>query len=491
MNRGAQTRLHLPGLYLGLACVSVAGYLLVSRSGGYLGFPLDDAWIHQTYARNLAAQGQFAFVPGQPSAGSTSPLWTAALALGYALRLDYQLWTYVLGALLLGANAWLVHRLVAREWPAVRLAPMAAGAFVLVEWHLVWAAASGMETLLFSALALAVFALPVGRAALWAGLAAGLSVLARPDGLLLLPVAVGLAWLCGPRRLRATGATVIGFVLVFVPYLLFNYWLSGSAWPNTLYAKQAEYAVLLERPLVLRLLSVGVQPVIGAQALLVPGLLAAAWLAARRRQWPLLLAAAWLAASLAAYALRLPATYQHGRYLMPVIPFLLALGVGGTAGLLRPNALKPAARILSRAWLLAGLALAVAFWVIGAQAYRRDVQIIESEMVASARWISANTAVGSLVAAHDIGALGYFGERRVLDLAGLVSPEVIPLIRDEAGLREWLFAAGADYLLTFPGWYPELVHELDGHLLFTTGAPFSPAAGGENMAVYRWPSESP
>ncbi len=54
-----------------LAAASVAAY---ARAAGGAGFPLDDAWIHQVYARNLALHGQWAFVLGQPSAGSTSPL---------------------------------------------------------------------------------------------------------------------------------------------------------------------------------------------------------------------------------------------------------------------------------------------------------------------------------------------------------------------------------------------------------------------------------
>jgi hypothetical protein len=122
--------------------------------------------------------------------------------------------------------------------------------------------------------------------------------------------------------------------------------------------------------------------------------------------------------------------------------------------------------------------------LIGAWAYSRDVAIIESEMVATARWIEGNTPSDAVVAAHDIGAIGYFSDRELIDLAGLVSPEVIPIIRDELALTKHLDETGAEYLVTFPGWYPALT---DGRSpLFVTGSRHSPAAGGENMAVYTW-----
>ena len=105
-------------------------------------------------------------------------------------------------------------------------------------------------------------------------------------------------------------------------------------------------------------------------------------------------------------------------------------------------------------------------------------------MVATAHWVAANTEPGSLVGAHDIGALGYYGERDLVDLAGLVSPEVIPFIRDEARLGNYLDDQSADYLVTFPGWYPELVAR--SILVFQTDQVFSREMGGENMAVYGW-----
>jgi hypothetical protein len=149
-------------------------------------------------------------------------------------------------------------------------------------------------------------------------------------------------------------------------------------------------------------------------------------------------------------------------------------------------------RILSRAWTLAiGLVL-TAFWVMGAQAYAVDVQIIQTEMVRTAKWIASNTELEAVIAAHDIGALGYYGERPILDLAGLVSPEVIPFMRDEAKLKEWLDAQGADYVMTFPGWYATLVLSPQAEQVYTSAGTASQQAGGENMAVYRWrPADSP
>src|SRR5210317_1490371 len=81
--------------------VSMAVYLAASALHYRVGFPLDDSWIHLTYARNLALFGEWAFQPGKPSAGSTAPLWTALLSIGFFLKLAPYVWTYLLGVILL------------------------------------------------------------------------------------------------------------------------------------------------------------------------------------------------------------------------------------------------------------------------------------------------------------------------------------------------------------------------------------------------------
>ena len=84
---------------LAFAVILIAAiYLLTSRFMYAVGFPLDDSWIHQTYARNLALNGEWAFRTGIPSAGSTSPLWSALLAIGFLLNLSPYIWTFFLGS---------------------------------------------------------------------------------------------------------------------------------------------------------------------------------------------------------------------------------------------------------------------------------------------------------------------------------------------------------------------------------------------------------
>jgi len=320
------------------------------------------------------------------------------------------------------------------------------------------------------------------------GVLGGLLVLTRPEGLLLVGL-IFAAQAAQGSRLRGwldLAWSLAALAILMAPWLAFNWRVSGTLFPNTFYAKQLEYASLLEAiPLTQRLAQVFFAPLIGAQALLIPGLIVAAWALLRRisdpKAWPRLVPLAWVVAHLGLYGLRLPVTYQHGRYEMPVIPALIALGVGGTAALLRWDDTRLWPRVLSRAATLAIAIIQLAFVVLGARAYATDVAIIEGEMVQVAHWLEANAAPGDLVAAHDIGAIGYFARQPILDLAGLVSPEVIPFIRDEARLETLIRQRGAAYLVTFPSWYPRMTRGIQMTPTFAGSAQASP----EHLTVYR------
>jgi hypothetical protein len=512
------------------ACIAVA--LCLALAGG-AGFPVDDAWIHQDFARTLATTGHFAFQPGRGGAGSTSPGWVLLLVLPQLLTHgEPPLWLVVgwvalLGAVLLGslgvltgvAAGDLARRTGAGEH-VVRLVAAVAGLAVATEWHLVWAAVSGMETDLFALLALGLIVLANrGAQALWLGLLAGLTVAVRPEGgLVAALVLAGSAW-SGlrsdgdsesraemPRRARLARmverarAWLRGWLLPFavgagagvLPYLTLNLAASGHALPSTLYAKQASVAggaatlagvlgyarevgvvMVIVNPVLLAIAALaGVQPV---RALLRGR---AAWRARSRAEaagrgraagtaagsYPLgTLLWLWPVSLVAGYATHLPGAWQYGRYLMPALPPLLALAATWTAPLFqqlrRPLALIGGALLAAGALSLYG----------GARLYAGDVRAIDNYHVAAARWLRAHSPPGALVATHDVGAIGYFSGRPVLDMAGLVDPQVIPLVHDQAALEAYLVRRHVAYVVMRPDWFPPpelLAHDLAGHEVY-------------------------
>ena len=333
--------------------VSMLVYLAASALYNGIGFPLDDSWIHQTYARNLAIHGEWAFHPGKPSAGSTAPLWTALLSIGFFLKLAPYVWAYLLGALLLWGMGLLGEMALRRVSPAYRSRFPWVGLFLILEWHLTWSAASGMETLLHAFLVTMVLGMLMSgsRRFMTLGLLAGLSVWVRPDGITLLgPVAVYALAGVGPgkKRRRDLSLFLIGFASLFVPYLLFNLILAGTPMPNTFYAKQAEYAAWQARPFFDRFGQLSLQLLLGPSLALLPGAIGWFIVSLRKRDWGTLVGMVWFVGYLFLYVERLP-VYQHGRYIMPAMPIFFLWGLAATLEFARTKVLDAIIGWLPRA----------------------------------------------------------------------------------------------------------------------------------------------
>jgi len=182
--------------------------------------------------------------------------------------------------------------------------------------------------------------------------------------------------------------------------------------------------------------------------------------------------AIWVLALILAYAWWLPAVYHHGRYLIPVIPILVLYGLEGGRLLL--------ARLSFR--VLPGIAGAAVFvvlafsWLRGAQVYTQNVAYVNDHHVALARWLAANTSETGLVATHDIGAVGYLAGRRLVDIAGLATPELQASTRDVRRVKQVLSERMVEHVAILPDWYPPLTDSLIADPAYTVVAP--PGAGG-------------
>ncbi len=399
-------------------------FILWELKNGLWGFPLDDAWIHQTYARALAGGLGWSFAGGAPTAGSTSPLWTFLQIPSFWLRLPTIGWSYGLGVLMLLVNALLLmlwlKKIQVRQYAVVLI-------FTLGEWHLVWAALSGMETLLFCAwisLMLYLF-FPMtppdaGKAAtagrlFFLGILSGAGIWIRPEALLLL----AFVWLSVGIQLYRTVKQKLwliffGSLLPTVFYFWFNFGLNGRPFPNTFYVKSAEYSAWTTQNIVLRFLQSWIPLLAGPLTVLILFVAAAVVLLIRERKFTILLPFIWALCHVLLYAIRLPATYQHGRYFLPVLPVLMGYGVYGYFALGDKIHHSFVRRITVRAAWVSALLLTGIFLFLGAGQFVTDVGFIQTNMVETSIVDSRSTRPRNRSSRRTISARSVFGATAAL-----------------------------------------------------------------------------
>ncbi len=440
-------------LYSIVLCGVIFGVqLAVSLLSNGVGFPLDDSWIHLTYARSLAEGRGWSYGLNPPSAGSTSVLWTLLLVPGFWLgESGFYIWTMGLSFVVYSVLTFCTLLLFKTRSGARIESTLFLGAIVALEWHLLWASGSGMETLLAALGYVAAFLLITAERPkfILVGMAVGALSAIRPDGITIIgPAVVVLVWKIVETKAnwRSVIWLLLGLSILVLPMILHNYALAGSPFPNTLTAKVLEYSETLQLPFLtkaVRLLSVFIT---GVGAFLVPGFCYRLYFALKKKEIWSLTFFAWFFGFILIYIFRLPVNYQHGRYLIPLIPMFLFFGYWGTVEFFGKWK-------YSKIFHACVLVIGVAFATLGVKTYSNDVATINNLMVNPAKWVNESTKEGSLIAAHDIGALGFYGNREIVDLAGLIEPSVIPIIRDEAALVDFIHESNSEYLLVFSDWY--------------------------------------
>jgi len=458
---------------------------------GSAGFPLDDSWIHLHFARNLAEGAGFAYNPGVPVAGSTAPLWTLLLAAGARVAGASLVMVKTLGVA--GAlAAALVLRRAALAWGAS--APAALVAAVALVWSgpFAWGALSGMEVTLAALLvAAALLALARDHLVLTA-VAGGLATLARPEAVVLLPF-LALARRPTPRRLALFAAIVVAALL---PFVAFCWATTGTPLPSTAAAKveggllgrliglrEPARVTWLERPLAFGL--DWLEWLTRTHPLL-PLALAAIALAWRRRGRALGMVGLVLLAHPLAMAVLAPYRgpgFQEGRYSIHLLPVGLLLLASAWSDIAPAYGGARAASLVRVVYL----AVALVTLAPAADRYAWGVQNINAMQVHLGRWVDAHLPRSATLAVNDIGAIAYFSRRPVIDLMGLVTPEIRPYRRaGEAGVLRFVAERCPDFVIVFPTWFPELTARRELLTpIYQVRLERNEVSGGPEMVVYR------
>lgn len=409
--------------------------------------PYDDAYITFRYIKDLFAGHGLVYNPGQRVFGSSTPLYVAWLVLLKALfpaadvpelAVRGNAVLYV-GAIL--SICALVAHLTRRGWWG-----MFVGAIISVTPFYLGISLGGMESYLFVALSMAsLWTFVSGRVAPSAVLV-GLASVSRPEGVLLAAV-WSIAWLAygRPGGWRAVWLAAVGPV-VWTAFATIYY---GSPVPQSVIAKSAP---LYQTPplsacaelVALFTVTAGLaRPGFGVARMLysAEAVTLGAWGLARCRRvrqrggWIVAAAFAFLCAF---YILTNPCMFE---WYFPGLwgYWVVCVSVGIPALLARQREPAPP----RSHYAAAGLAIATAVLLVapvrglwdmgaldwpktGAQHSAMALRVYAYRDVAG--WLNGTVTVGAVVAAPEIGALGYYYDGPILDACALVSPEALPYL---------------------------------------------------------------
>jgi hypothetical protein len=93
--------------------------------------------------------------------------------------------------------------------------------------------------------------------------------------------------------------------------------------------------------------------------------------------------------------------------------------------------------------------------------YASNVKSINEIQVKAGKWIKKYTPHDAIIAVNDVGAIAYFSNRNIIDLCGLVTPEIINYFNryknNKIGAYYYVLEKKPDYLVIFPRWFPGLI----------------------------------
>jgi hypothetical protein len=108
------------------------------------------------------------------------------------------------------------------------------------------------------------------------------------------------------------------------------------------------------------------------------------------------------------------------------------------------------------------------------------------------RWAADHLPWDASIASREVGAIGFFSRRRIVDLGGAISPDALAYLRrpgsPDTNLLEYLEKARPSHLAIRPSDFPDLAQRADLLSPAVTATVTDPISGGETtMALYETP----
>ncbi len=443
---------HLPVVAVSAVVGLIAQFSFLNRS-----YELDDALIYYRYVRNCLAGHGLVYNVGERFNALTSPLhaYLSLAICGLSGSIRYPM--IVMSAMLTAAAAlglFVLYKPYETRWPFVAFgaALIAASRYFYTVY--------GMETPLFLVSCVACLLLYERRRMFALGIAGALLVLTRGEGVLLLAVLCGVHLARRERLPRARD--FVAPVLLLAANAAFSFAYYGSLVPHTLLAKvqQGRSGLWGERWLFFN--TAGQLDFFAANRVLFAASLALAILGVfrlGRRDLNVVVLGFLAALTLFYVALNVP---NYHWYYAPYYAFgSMYVGLG------LAEAFDRAARLRVPALVRAGHVATVvaAAWILGLHAYSTHTRPMTDDprhqlYPRVGEWLAQNTPPDAKVAMVEVGMIGYYCERHVVDILGLVSPRNAKSLGDRR-LDEWLQHDDPDFILVHQPLWPHEVAVVD------------------------------
>jgi len=491
-------------IYSGIAFISfILSFIYIfsaNKANGVFGFPLDDPWIHLTFAKNLVDYHSFSYFKNEmATAGSTSPIYTLLLAAGFFVTSNEMILSYVLGVAFLILSSMFFYKLSSYDFGKENIYALLVTAVFLADKWMNFISVSGMETTMFIFILIATVYFYRQKKVVPFGIFVSLILWARPDGLAFIGAIVVDIFIqnyfskTNPeiKLFSKNDFMKIGIIaaVFFALYVLMNYSLSGSLLPNTYNAKLTYYAPEFRSRADFLKGEVWAYFTNGSYAIVMVGFFAGTILALldlfKKKYNNNFLYIIFILAFVFIYWYKLPYAHRFGRYMMPIIPFMIIVSSVGFKEFFKAfgSYLNNRSIAIYGTVIVLGIITIYSFsnYLDNKFEYIKECKYINDRQVMAARWIKANTNENDIIATHDVGAIGFYSQRKIVDVAGLVTPELINKISNEnyvTEMNEYLKKSGVTYVAFLREWY-RVVNQTP---LFTT-QDISPM---EIMEVYKY-----
>jgi hypothetical protein len=439
-------------------------------TGGNVGAPLDDVWIHFRFAENFAHGFFYQYNPGEPTPGTTSPLWVIMLSFPFLFSQNL-----ILPYALFLSSLFFILALIQLYKLCIDLGfkihySLLITLLTMVTGRLLWSSLSGMEITLFTLLCVLIFhnhlkEITSGKITLINGLLLGIATNTRPETYLLAGVYYLTSLILLKGNLKQNRGkfilSIVIFIAFLIPYPLFSYIHTGGFLPNTYQGQVGSTAYLPNFEFIRESAKIFIKDNFLIFILwIVSSVYFILMLIKRKTDKKFLMINLWVILLPIVSSFIAPNWRHHGRYLIPLIPFINIIAIyilRKVHEYFQTQSFKLIVHF-KKASIALVMIMSVFNAILFASVLGWNVENINDQQGKIADWLNKNLPDERAFGMNDIGIITFKSKKYVVDMAGLVTPEIFKFqkMSFEEGSKELfmlLQSKGVNYLIIYPDWY--------------------------------------